>query len=283
MDKDPSGCGHLFSLRRTGAANRKMLETLQTSGNTFSTQKQADLFKQIRHEARVIEQFDSAVSDTKTWPVLYDNENPYESTIIRNIKCVYNNTLQNSSIYMKANLSAPAIQAVCLLWAVEYIGTWSSIVKNAYILEEIDTMSRHVMINVKPGILSMFKTVVAFVKLSVIEVNERGKMRVGISVENMPNDAIEKYKKLIGNKTVVNIQSVVVCISPLTDDLEFEISVLYSRRTPPGMFNYIHNCMFVHFLMPFLCQLASMAIKTAMLDRSAICLDSWIADRKSVV
>lgn len=277
---DPSGCAHLFSLRRTGDAARKMQHTLRTSSGTLSTQNETDLFKKIRHESRVIEKFDQTVQDSKTWPVIYTSKDPYESALVQNITCQSHSVTDTSSIYMNAKLCAPAIHSICLMWAVEYMSVWCPCIKNAFVLEDIDLMSRYVMLHIEPGMLSMYKTVVAFVKLSVVELNEGGTLQVGISVENMNDTAIEQYKNAAGKHWIAKIYSIVVCVRPLTDELDFELSVLYTRRVKKNIFTYLHDCVWMHFVMPTVWQLSAMATRTAMLDRNAVCLESWIHENK---
>ena len=277
--RDQDECGELFAMRRTGEASRAMQRLLGTEMHLLShTQDETDLFKNIRHEYRIMEMFDAAALAAKTWAVLYENKNPYDSGLMRNVICRRECLDLTCSIYMHARLCAPATHAICLLWAVEYMPAWCPNVSKAYVLEEIDTMSRYVMLHFEPGIVTMYKTVVAFVKLSVLELHEGGSPHVGISIENMPEESIARHRQSTNTHFTAHIRNIVVCVCPLEDELYFEISVLHVRRTERVMFAYIHDCIWTHFVMPWIWSLGVMATKTAMLDRSSVCLESWIRE-----
>jgi len=279
MESDKTGCVKLFAMRRTAQANIAMQTVLGTGTHLLSqTQNEATLFRQIRHEYRLMEMFDTAALASRAWPVLYENKDPYESGLMRNVTCHHERLDQKNSVYLRAKLCAPATHALCLLWAVEYMPTWCPNVSSAFLLKEIDHMSRYVMLHLNPGIVSMYRTVVAFVKLSVIELHEGGAVHVGISVENMTDEAIEEYRPTTNKHITAHINHIFICVRPVHGELGFEISVLYTRRPEHRVFAYVHDCVWLNFVMPWVWGLAVMSTKTAMLDRNAVCLESWIAE-----
>lgn len=266
----------MHAFRRTGFAYAAMLEEMKEVGNNRHTGEDVAIFTAIRHDYRIVQLFDKIVLETASWSRLYQNNDPYDGGLVRGVDSFRQSLSLCSSVYIRAKICAPIKYAICLMWAVEFMHEWCPAVTKAYLLHEIDSMSRYVMVHMNPGIVSMYGTLVAFVKMSIVELHEGAALQVGISIENMSKDEIEPYIKTAKKYKIVSVKNIIICTRPITEDLDFEISVLYIRNTQKSFLTYIHDCLWLHFVMPCLWHLGATSTKSAMLDRNAVCLDEWM-------
>lgn len=268
----------LYRFRRTGSAYTAMKQEIQDFGKSAKTEKTVATFNAIRHDYRIVELFKEKVLQRESWSRLYKHSDPYDGIVVRDVDSFRQTLPLTNSVYIRAIISAPIKHAICLMWAVEFMPKWCPQVTKTIILEEIDDMSRYVMIYLNPGIVSLYGTLVAFLKISIIEIHDESALHVGISIENMTSSQTEPFIELANKRRIVHVKNIIICARPMNHDLTFEICVLYVRNTERNILSYMHDYLWLHFVMPSVWHLGFTCIKSAMLDRNSVCLHNWMED-----
>lgn len=265
-----------FKERRIVEAHEAMLKVL--NGGEEHTVEQAVLFPKIQQAHKLLSMFRESLRETSQWDCVYNDELPYECRTISDVQCkrhtIRTQSTHHNEISVRATVQAPLQYTVLLLWAVQYIPKWCSYVKSAFVLKEIDEMSRFVMLDVQGSVNTLYQKRFAFAKMSIFEYESNGSSRILLLMEAMTDEELRPYKYVCGKTPIVHIRNLYIDLARVSGS-RFDMTVIYSRALKTSAFSYVQDWLMVQSVVGEIYKLAVSTCNSALLGQDSVSFTDW--------
>jgi len=264
----------LYKQRKIVDADNQMKIVNEVPGALELSVANTEIYAQIRNLFCLLEKFREAMHARAKWQVVYESVSPYESGGVSNVECRRNTAVCSDEVLMSLTLQAPMKYAIFLAWGVEFMHVWCESVKCAYLLCELDSMSRLVLIEMKPNWTTLYTRRALLVRMTLLEHETGGGTRITILMENMPAAEQEKYKSASAGMAVLEIKSLFISFHQFSQ-LNFDVEVYYARCLKNRNIAYLQDYGLAYTIVGSLWKLASSARNAGIMGRDCVCFGDW--------